>query len=52
MLFVFRDAFIDFWLNSNMVTMDVATQVFIILKQKNQDFLTKVCLIHQNIGLW
>uniref|UniRef100_A0A0D9YNL2 EF-hand domain-containing protein n=1 Tax=Oryza glumipatula TaxID=40148 RepID=A0A0D9YNL2_9ORYZ len=42
--FVTRDAFIDFWLNSNKVTMDVATQVFIILKQKNQDFLTKHCL--------
>ncbi|KAL5208264.1 hypothetical protein ABZP36_032699 [Zizania latifolia] len=38
---VTRDAFIEFWLNSNMVTMDVATQVFTILKQINHDFLTK-----------
>ncbi|KAG8070116.1 hypothetical protein GUJ93_ZPchr0006g44876 [Zizania palustris] len=39
--FVTRDAFIDFWLNSNLVTMDVATQVFIILKQDNTDYIKK-----------
>lgn len=39
--FVTRDAFMDFWVNSNMMTMDSATQVFTILKQPDHDYLTK-----------
>lgn len=39
--FVTRDAFMDFWVNSNMMTMDIATQVFMILKQDNHEYLTK-----------
>uniref|UniRef100_A0ACD5YID8 Uncharacterized protein n=1 Tax=Avena sativa TaxID=4498 RepID=A0ACD5YID8_AVESA len=39
--FVTRDAYMDFWVNSNMMTMDTATQVFTILKQHDHDYLTK-----------
>ncbi|KAM3227799.1 hypothetical protein ACQJBY_054064 [Aegilops geniculata] len=39
--FVTRDAFMDFWVNSNMMSMDSATQVFTILKQPDHDYLTK-----------
>jgi hypothetical protein len=38
----FRDAFVNYWINSNMMTMDVATQIFTILKKPNLDHLTKV----------
>ncbi|CAH8390420.1 unnamed protein product [Eruca vesicaria subsp. sativa] len=39
--FVTREAFINYWVNGNMLTMDTATQVFKILKQQNQNFLVK-----------
>uniref|UniRef100_A0A453NNV5 PP2A regulatory subunit B'' EF-hand domain-containing protein n=1 Tax=Aegilops tauschii subsp. strangulata TaxID=200361 RepID=A0A453NNV5_AEGTS len=45
--FVTRDAFMDFWVNSNMMTMDSATQVFTILKQPDHDYLTKVCVLYR-----
>lgn len=37
----------DFWVNSNMMTMDSATQVFTILKQPDHDYLTKVCVLYR-----
>ncbi|KAG1361521.1 hypothetical protein COCNU_09G009840 [Cocos nucifera] len=33
---VTRDAFVDYWINSNMITMDIATQIFRILKQPDR----------------
>lgn len=39
--FVTRDAFIDFWVNGNMLIMDTTTQIFKILKQKDQSFIVK-----------
>lgn len=39
--FIKRDAFMDFWVNSNMMNMDSATQEFTILKQQNHVYLTK-----------
>jgi len=39
-----REAFIDFWVNSNLMSMDSATQVFTILKQQNRNYLKKVTL--------
>ncbi|GJN19242.1 hypothetical protein PR202_gb06491 [Eleusine coracana subsp. coracana] len=39
--FVTREAFTDFWVNSNLMSMDSATQVFKILKQQNHNYLTK-----------
>ncbi|GLT42295.1 hypothetical protein SLA2020_163040 [Shorea laevis] len=39
---VTRDAFIKFWVDSNMLAMDRATQVFKILKQSDHNFLTQV----------
>ncbi|AQK60178.1 Serine/threonine protein phosphatase 2A regulatory subunit B''alpha [Zea mays] len=39
--FVTREAFIDFWVNNNLMSMDSATQVFTILKQQNHNYLTK-----------
>ncbi|KAJ3690114.1 hypothetical protein LUZ61_019278 [Rhynchospora tenuis] len=38
---VTRDAFVDYWINGNMMTMDAATQIFTILKKPNLDHLTK-----------
>lgn len=36
-----RGAFIDYWVNNNMMTMDIATQIFTILKQPDQKYLTQ-----------
>ncbi|KAJ3693159.1 hypothetical protein LUZ60_012254 [Juncus effusus] len=36
-----RDAFVDYWINKNMITMDTATQIYNILKQPNQKYLTQ-----------
>ncbi|KAF3328042.1 Serine/threonine protein [Carex littledalei] len=38
---VTRDAFIDYWINSNMMAVDAATQIFTILKKPNLDYLMK-----------
>uniref|UniRef100_A0A2N9GZL0 EF-hand domain-containing protein n=1 Tax=Fagus sylvatica TaxID=28930 RepID=A0A2N9GZL0_FAGSY len=36
-----RDAFVDYWVIGNMLTMDIATQMYIILKQPDVRFLTQ-----------
>jgi serine/threonine-protein phosphatase 2A regulatory subunit B'' len=36
---------VDYWIISNMMTMDVATQIFTILKKPNLDYLTKVSIV-------
>ncbi|KAM7521728.1 hypothetical protein LguiA_011630 [Lonicera macranthoides] len=36
-----RDAFIKYWVDSNMLTLDVATQIFKILKQPDCTYLTQ-----------
>ncbi|GMH11301.1 hypothetical protein Nepgr_013142 [Nepenthes gracilis] len=36
---VTRDAFVDYWVNSNMLTMDIATQIYIIMKQPDRRYL-------------
>lgn len=41
-LLICRDAFIDYWVNGNMLTMDIATQIFKILKQPDLKYLTQV----------
>ena len=37
-----RDAFVDYWINKNMLTMDIATQIYAILKQPDLKYLTQV----------
>ncbi|VFQ80325.1 unnamed protein product [Cuscuta campestris] len=37
-----RDAFIDYWINGSMLTKDIATQIFTILKQPDLKYLTQV----------
>ncbi|KAI8539537.1 hypothetical protein RHMOL_Rhmol09G0190800 [Rhododendron molle] len=39
--FVTRDAFVDYWVNGNMLTKDIATQIFTILKQPDLKYLTQ-----------
>ncbi|KAJ9185790.1 hypothetical protein P3X46_005382 [Hevea brasiliensis] len=39
--FVTRDAFVHYWLNGNMLMMDMATQMFKILKQPDLKYLTQ-----------
>ncbi|MFQ6627480.1 hypothetical protein Gotur_005070 [Gossypium turneri] len=39
--FVTRDAFIDYWINGSMLTMDIATQIFTILKHPDLKYLTQ-----------
>jgi hypothetical protein len=46
-----RDAFVDYWINKNMITMDIATQIYTILRQTNQKYLVQVCSIHSDIVL-
>ncbi|PSS05021.1 Serine/threonine protein phosphatase 2A regulatory subunit B''gamma like [Actinidia chinensis var. chinensis] len=36
-----RDAFVDYWVNGNMFTKDVATQIFTILKRQDLKYLTQ-----------
>ncbi|KAA8538998.1 hypothetical protein F0562_025690 [Nyssa sinensis] len=38
---VTRDAFIDYWVSGNMLTKDLATQIFTILKQPDLKYLTQ-----------
>ncbi|CAN1270361.1 Serine/threonine protein phosphatase 2A regulatory subunit B''alpha [Linum perenne] len=38
---VTRDAFVKYWVESNMLTMDMATQIFEVLKKPGHRFLTK-----------
>ncbi|KAG6487925.1 serine/threonine protein phosphatase 2A regulatory subunit B''beta-like [Zingiber officinale] len=38
---VTRDAFIEYWISSNLMTKDVATQIFTILKQADHNYLTQ-----------
>ncbi|KAE9463815.1 hypothetical protein C3L33_04258, partial [Rhododendron williamsianum] len=38
---VTRDAFVKYWVDGNMLTKDIATQIFKILKQPNLKYLTK-----------
>ncbi|KAK9919442.1 hypothetical protein M0R45_028034 [Rubus argutus] len=39
--FITRDLFVDYWVNGNMLTMDVATQIYSILKQPDLKYLTQ-----------
>ncbi|XP_022743649.1 serine/threonine protein phosphatase 2A regulatory subunit B''beta-like isoform X1 [Durio zibethinus] len=36
-----RDAFIDYWVNGNMLTVDIATQIYTILKRSDLKYLTQ-----------
>eukprot|EP00268_Persea_americana_P021292 TRINITY_DN2124_c0_g1_i7.p1 TRINITY_DN2124_c0_g1~~TRINITY_DN2124_c0_g1_i7.p1 ORF type:complete len:541 (+),score=106.02 TRINITY_DN2124_c0_g1_i7:755-2377(+) len=36
-----RDAFVDYWANSNMMMMDIATLIFTVLKQPGRKYLTQ-----------
>ncbi|KAJ3682350.1 hypothetical protein LUZ60_014923 [Juncus effusus] len=38
---VTRDAFVDYWINGNLMTMDLATQIFNVLKKPNLSYLTQ-----------
>ncbi|XP_054822909.1 probable serine/threonine protein phosphatase 2A regulatory subunit B''delta [Prosopis cineraria] len=38
---VTRDAFVDYWINNSMLTADIATQVYKILKQPDLNYLTQ-----------
>ncbi|KAI3898601.1 hypothetical protein MKW98_000714 [Papaver atlanticum] len=38
---VTRDAFVDYWVNCNMLSMDIATQIFTVLKQPDRKYLTQ-----------
>ncbi|XP_059628484.1 serine/threonine protein phosphatase 2A regulatory subunit B''beta-like isoform X2 [Cornus florida] len=38
---VTRDAFVHYWINGNLLTMDLATQIFTILKQPDLKYLTQ-----------
>ncbi|KAL5702333.1 hypothetical protein ACHQM5_027562 [Ranunculus cassubicifolius] len=38
---VTRDGFVDYWINGNMLTKDIATQIFTILRQPDRRYLTQ-----------
>ncbi|KAK1421884.1 hypothetical protein QVD17_24597 [Tagetes erecta] len=38
---VTKDAFVEFWVNGNMLTKDIATQIFTLLKQPDLRYLTQ-----------
>lgn len=37
-----RDAFVDYWIHGNMLTKDIATQMYTILKQPDLKYLVQV----------
>lgn len=39
--FVTRDAFVDYWVNGNMLTLETATQIYTIMKQPDHKYLTQ-----------
>ncbi|KAK9735238.1 hypothetical protein RND81_04G192700 [Saponaria officinalis] len=39
--FVTRDGFVDYWVSSNLLTLDIATQIFTIMKHPANLFLTQ-----------
>jgi hypothetical protein len=48
-----RDAFLDYWINGNMLTLDIATQIFTILKQPDLKYLTQVgVFVYQDNHFW
>ncbi|KAL2942694.1 B''GAMMA: Probable serine/threonine protein phosphatase 2A regulatory subunit B''gamma [Bienertia sinuspersici] len=38
---VYGDAFVDYWVNGNMLTLDIASQIYTIMKQPDRKFLTQ-----------
>ncbi|KAJ1295192.1 hypothetical protein BS78_01G205400 [Paspalum vaginatum] len=38
---VSRDAFVEYWINDNKITMDMASQIFEILRKPDYDYLTQ-----------
>lgn len=44
--FVYREAFIDYWVKGNMWTKEIATQIFTILKQPDKKYLVQVVFIY------
>ncbi|CAA2983833.1 serine threonine phosphatase 2A regulatory subunit B beta-like [Olea europaea subsp. europaea] len=38
---VTREAFVDYWINGNMLTKDIATQIYMLLKQPDFKYLTQ-----------
>ncbi|MFS8012196.1 putative EF-hand domain pair, PP2A regulatory subunit B'', EF-hand domain-containing protein [Helianthus anomalus] len=38
---VTRDAFVDYWINGNMLVKDAATQIYTLLKQPDLRYLTQ-----------
>lgn len=38
---VSRDAFVDYWVNGNMLSKDTATQIYVVLKQPNNKYLSQ-----------
>jgi hypothetical protein len=46
-LFEHRDEFVDYWINDNKITMDMASQIFEILRKPHYNFLTKVSIYFQ-----
>lgn len=38
-----REAFVDYWVNGNMLTRDIATQIYAILRQPDLKHITQVC---------
>lgn len=38
----FRDQFVKYWIGGNMLTMDLATRVYTVLKQPDLRYLTQV----------
>ncbi|KAI3963405.1 hypothetical protein MKW98_022827, partial [Papaver atlanticum] len=41
---VTRDAFVDYWVNGNLLSMDIATQIFTVLKQPDRKYLTQLII--------
>lgn len=44
-----RDAFVEYWINDNMITMDMASQIFEILSKPGYTHLTQVSYFLPNV---
>ena len=44
-----RDAFVEYWMDDNKITMDMASQIFEILRKPGCTYLTQVSYILPNV---
>ena len=50
--FCFRNAFVDYWMGNNLISADLPTRIFSILKQPENSYLTYVSMLFFFLWIW